>query len=108
MKGNKVTFLVLEGCSRCKALKNKLDFFHNSFKYYSCDGDNDLCDQAESLAGVNTYPMAILLDTNNQIKEIVYFTEDYDKVGKKEQVIDGVVRIGVYSTDQLVDYIIKS
>ncbi len=100
-------FLVLEGCSRCKALKNKLDYFHNSFKFYSCDGQDDLCDQAENLAGVETYPMAILLDTNNSIKEIVYFTDDYNKVGKKEQVTEGVTKIGVYSVDQLVEYIIK-
>ena len=100
-------FLVLEGCSRCKALKNKLDYFHNSFKFYSCDGQDDLCDQAENLAGVETYPMAILLDTNNSIKEIVYFTDDYTKVGKKEQVTEGVTKIGVYSVDQLVEYIIK-
>lgn len=100
-------FLVLEGCSRCKALKNKLDYFHNSFKFYSCDGQDDLCDQAENLAGVETYPMAILLDTNNSIKEIVYFTDDYNKVGKKEQITEGVTKIGVYSVDQLVEYIIK-
>jgi hypothetical protein len=103
----KVMFLVLEGCSRCKALKNKLDYFHNSFKFYSCDGQDDLCDQAENLAGVETYPMAILLDTNNSIKEIVYFTDDYNKVGKKEQITEGVTKIGVYSVDQLVEYIIK-
>lgn len=100
-------FLVLEGCSRCKALKNKLDFLQNSFRFYSCDGDDDLCDQAENLSGVDTYPMAVLLDTDNTIKEIVYFTEDYDKVGKKEEVVEGVTKIGVYSVDQLVEYIIK-
>ena len=108
MAVKKVMFLVLEGCFRCKALKNKLDFFHNSFKLYPCDGQDDLCDQAESLAGVNTYPMAILLDTNNNIKEVVYFTEDYNKIGKKEELIDGVTRTGVHSVDQLVEYIIKS
>lgn len=107
MAVKKVTFFVLENCSRCKALKNKLDFLHNSFKYYSCDGDSDLCDQAESLAGVSTYPIAILLDPNDQMKEIVYFTEDYEKIGKKEQVVDGIVKIGVYSVDQLVEYIIN-
>lgn len=100
-------FLVLEGCSRCKALKNKLDFLQNSFRFYSCDGDDDLCDQAENLSGVDTYPMAVLLDTDNTIKEIVYFTEDYDKVGKKEEVVEGITKIGVYSVDQLVEYIIK-
>lgn len=103
----KTMFLVLEGCSRCKALKNKLDFLQNSFRFYSCDGDDDLCDQAENLSGVDTYPMAVLLDTDNTIKEIVYFTEDYDKVGKKEEVVEGVTKIGVYSVDQLVEYIIK-
>ena len=108
MAVKKVMFLVLEGCFRCKALKNKLDFFHNSFKLYPCDGQDDLCDQAESLAGVNTYPMAILLDTNNKIKEVVYFAEDYNKIGKKEEVVDGVTRTGVHSVDQLVEYIIKS
>lgn len=103
----KTMFLVLEGCSRCKALKNKLDFLQNSFRFYSCDGDDDLCDQAENLSGVDTYPMAVLLDTDNTIKEIVYFTEDYDKVGKKEEVVEGITKIGVYSVDQLVEYIIK-
>jgi len=29
--------------------------------------------------------MAILLDTNNNIKEVVYFAEDYNKVGKKKK-----------------------
>ena len=103
----KVMFLVLEGCFRCKALKNKLDYLQNSFRFYSCDGDDTLCDQAESLSGVNTYPMAVLLDINNDIKEIVYFTEDYTKVGKKEVVVDGVTKVGVHSVDQLVEYIIK-
>ncbi len=52
--------------------------------------------------------MAILLDTNNKIKEVVYFAEDYNKIGKKEELVDGVIGIGVHSVDQLVEYIIKS
>jgi len=103
----KVIILILKDCSKCKALKNKLDFFNNSFKYYPCDENDDLCDQVESLAGVSTYPMVILLNINDEIKEIIYFTEDYDKIEKKEQIVDGIIKIGVYSIDQLINYIIK-
>ena len=104
---SKVKFLVLEGCSKCKALKNKLNYFGNSFKYYPCDGADDFCDKIESLTGVETYPMMVVFDINNNIKEVLYFTEDYNKVGKKIQLAEGVTGFPVYSIDQMVDYITK-
>jgi len=53
------------------------------------------------------YPMGIVLDINNNISEIVYFGDDYDKVGKKRILTEGVTGFPVYSIDQMVDYIIK-
>jgi len=103
----KVMFLVLDDCSRCKALKNNIGFLNSSFKFYSCNGENELCDEAERLVNINSYPMAIVLDINNNIKEVVYFTDDYNKIGKKQEVISGVFGIGVHSIDQMIDYIIK-
>lgn len=103
----KLLFLVLDGCSKCQALKNKLGYLNNSFKFHSCDGESDLCDHAETLAGVETYPMTLVLDINNNVEQIVYFTEDYDKVGKKIELTEGVTGFPVYSIDQMVDYITK-
>jgi glutaredoxin len=104
----KVKLLVLDGCSRCKALRNKLDYLKTSFNYINCDDDPEMCDYVEQLSGVNTYPMAVILDINDQVKEIVYFAEDYNMVGKKHKLVDGVSAYGVYSIDQLVEYVIKS
>jgi len=103
----KVKLLVLEGCIRCSALKNKLNFYGSKFEYVSCDGDNKICDYTEELSGCNEYPMAVVLDINGKITEIVHFTQDYDMVGKKYKLMDGVAGYSVYSIDQLVDYIIK-
>lgn len=103
----KVTFLVLENCSRCKALKNKVGYINSSFKFYNCDGENELCDQAEILTGTSMYPMAIVLDINNNISEILYFADDYDKVGKKIPLTEDIKGFPVYSIDQMVDYIVK-
>lgn len=103
----KVKLLVLDGCSRCKALKNKLDYLKTSFTYINCDDDPEICDHVEELSGVNMYPMAIVFDVNDQVQEIVYFAEDYNMIGKKHKLADGVTAYCVYSIDQLVEYIIK-
>ena len=103
----KLIFLVLDGCSKCQSLKNKLGYFNNSFKFYSCDGENPLCDDAETLTGVDSYPMTLVLDINNNIEQIVYFTDEYDKVGKKIELTKGVKGYPVYSVDQMVDYVTK-
>lgn len=103
----KLLFLVLEGCGKCQALKNKLGYLNNSFKFYPCDGDNELCDQAEILTGVQSYPMTLVLDINNNIEQIVYFADDYNKVGNKIKLTEGVTGIPVYSVDQMVDYVTK-
>ena len=103
----KVVFLVLEGCNKCQALKNKLNYFNTSFKFYDCDGVSDLCDEAENLTGVEMYPMAIVMDINDKIREIIYFTDDFDKVGKKIELVEGVTGFPVYSIDQMADYVTK-
>jgi hypothetical protein len=51
--------------------------------------------------------MAIVLDINNNINEILYFADDYDQVGKKKQLTEDIKGFPVYSIDQMVDYIIK-
>ena len=103
----KLVFLVLDGCSKCQSLKNKLGYFNNSFKFYSCEGENPLCDEAEKLTGVDLYPMTLVLDINNNIEQIVYFADDYNKVGNKRQLTERVSGFPVYSVDQMVDYVTK-
>lgn len=103
----KVKLLVLDGCSRCHALKSKLEFYNTKFKYISCESDPEICDQAEELTGHDSYPMAIILDINNKITQVVHFTENYDNIGKTTKLVDDVTSYTVYSVDQLVEYIIK-
>ena len=103
----KVTILVLEGCTRCGALKNKLAILNNSFKYIPCDGDSEFCDEVETLSGVDRYPIVVVTDIKDKISSILYITEDYNKIGIKENIVDGIVKIGVHSIDQLAEYIIK-
>lgn len=104
----KVEILVLKGCPRCKALKNKLEYFKNSFKFIDCDEFPEICNYAEELSGTNQYPIAIMLDIQDKITEVIYFADDYGQVGKKHKLLDGVSGYTVYSTDQLAEYIIKS
>jgi glutaredoxin len=103
----KVKLLVLPDCTRCKALKSKLEFFNTKFEYVSCDDHPEICDQVEELTGHDSYPMAIVLDINNKITQIVHFTENYDAVSKTTNLVDGATSFTVYSVDQLVEYIIK-
>lgn len=103
-----VKILVLKGCPRCKALKNKLDYINNSFKFIDCDDFPEICDYAEQLSGCEQYPMAVIMDSQDKVTEVVYFTNDYNQVGKRHKLLDGVSGFAVYSTDQLAEYIIKS
>ena len=104
----KVEILVLKGCPRCKALKNKLDYIKNSFKFVDCDDFPEICDYAEQLSGSDQYPIAIVLDIQDKITDVVYFTDDYNQIGKRHKLLDGVSGFTVYSVDQLAEYIIKS
>ena len=103
-----VKILVLKGCPRCKALKNKLEYVKNSFKFIDCDDFPDICNYAEELSGTNQYPIAVMLDIQDKVIEVVYFADDYNQVGKRHKLLDGVSGYAVYSTDQLAEYIIKS
>lgn len=102
-----VKILVLKGCPRCKALKNKLEYFKNSFKFIDCEDFPEICDDVEQLSGVDQYPIAVVLDIQDKITEVIYFTEDYNQIGKRHKLLDGVSGYAVYSTDQLAEYIIK-
>ena len=102
-----VKILTLKGCPRCKALKNKLDYIKNSFKFVDCDDFPEICDYAEQLSGSDQYPMAIVLDIQDKITDVVYFTDDYNQIGKRHKLLDGVSGFTVYSIDQMADYVTK-
>ena len=103
-----IKVLILEGCSRCKKMKEALD--ENKIEYLTivCEDDTSFCDEVEDLTGVYQYPMVVHNNDFGSITDIFYVTDKYDHVGKLRTLSNGVTGLGFHSIDQLISYIIKS
>ena len=101
-----IKLLVLEGCNRCEGVKKELSKREIYFQYEVCKSDTAICDAVEDIIDCSNYPIALLLE-NNKIQKIVYITDNYDDVGKKIRLDNGITLLPVYSIDQLINSIIN-
>ena len=102
-----IKILILEGCNKCKKLKEALDDSRIKYETIVCKEDTAICDEVEDLTGVYQYPMVVHTDDFGYITNIFYVTDNYDHVGKLRKLSLGVTGLGFYSIDQLISYVIK-
>ena len=99
--------LILEGCNKCKKLKEELDSNGIEYSLVVCNDSTTICDEVEDLTGVYQYPMIVYIDNFGSITDIFYVTDKYDHVGKLRKLSNEVTGLGFHSIDQLISYIIK-
>ena len=102
-----IKLLILDGCNKCKKVKEALDKKGIEYSTIVCEDDTSICDEVEDLTGVYQYPMIIHTDEFGSIKDIFYITDEYDKIGKLRKLALGVTGLGFYSIEQLISYITK-
>ena len=102
-----IRLFVLEGCTKCKKLKEALDEKGIEYNKVECDDDSTICDDLEDLTGIFQYPMLAHVDDLGSITNVLYITDKYNQVGKLTELAIGVTGLGFYSIDQLISYIIK-
>ena len=102
-----IKILILEGCNKCKKLKEALDNSNIEYTTIVCEDDTPICDEVEDLTGVYQYPMVVHTDEFGSITDIFYVTDNYEDVGKLRKLALGVTGLGFYSIDQLISYVIK-
>jgi hypothetical protein len=101
-----IKLLVLDGCKRCEGLKKELNKREIYFQYEICKSNTAICDTIEDMIDCSNYPIALLIESN-KIHKVVYITDNYDDVGKKIRLDNGVMLLPVYSIDQLINSIIN-
>ena len=102
-----IKLLILDGCNKCKAVKEALDKKGIEYTTIVCEDDTPICDEVEDLTGVYQYPMVIHTDEFGSITDIFYITDEYDKIGKLRKLGLGITGLGFYSIEQLISYITK-
>ena len=102
-----IKLLILEGCNKCKKIKEALDTKGIEYTTTICEDDTPICDEVEDLTVVYQYPMVLQTDEFGSIKDIFYITDEYDKIGKLRKLSLGVTGLGFYSIEQLISYITK-
>lgn len=103
-----IKLLILEGCNKCKKVKESLDENKIEYSILVCDNDTPICDEVEDLTGVYQYPMILNTNEYGDITSIFYVTDKYDEVGKLRNLSNEVTGLGFYSIEQLISYLIKS
>ena len=102
-----IKLLLLEGCKKCKKLKDELDSNGIQYGLIVCDQDTAICDEVEDLTGMYQYPIIIYTNDFGSITNIFYVTDKFDDIGKLKELANGVTGLGFYSIDQLISYILK-
>jgi glutaredoxin len=101
MKKTKLEIYVLEGCDKCKKLKQKLDSLKIEYEVTPCEQYPNMCDNIEDITGVDSYPIA------NLNGKIFYIAESYSNIGKIKIISENISTVGMYSIDNIVDAIQK-
>ena len=101
MKMTKVQIYILEGCDKCKKLKDTLDSLKIEYEATPCEQYPNMCDNIEDITGVDSYPMA------NLDGKILYIAEKYSDINKIKLISENISTMGMYSIDNIIDAIKK-
>lgn len=79
-----VLLLILNGCNKCKKLKESLEIENISTHSIDCDNDPSICDDLENQTNTSTYPMA--LTEHGSLEMIHYIAESYEDLKNKDVI----------------------
>lgn len=99
MKKIKLEVYLLDGCDKCKKLKTTLDRLKIEYDAVPCEEYPNMCDNIESVTGVDMYPMV------NLDGKIHYIAENYSDIGKTKVISEQLTTLGMYSIDNIIDAI---
>ena len=101
MKTTNLQIYILEGCDKCKKLKNTLDSLKIEYEATPCEDYPNMCDNIEDITGVDSYPIV------NLEGKIFYIAENYSDINKIIIISENISTMGMYSIDNIIDAIKK-
>jgi glutaredoxin len=96
---NKLEVYILKGCDKCKKLKATLDSSKIDYDSIPCEEYPNMCDNIESITGVDSYPIV------NLYGKILYIAEKHSDIGKIKVLSENLSTKGMYSIDNIIDAI---
>jgi arsenate reductase-like glutaredoxin family protein len=101
----RIKLTTLKDCDRCNRLKYALKKNNLEYSFTTCEEDPINCDNLEALINVTTYPITLIVDTNDTILKILYLVNDYNELGKKYNLGGGMQGIPLHSIEQMLHYV---
>ena len=101
----RIKLTTLKDCNRCNKLKQLLKESNIDFSFTTCEDDPINCDNLEAITNTVSYPMTLLVDTDDNILKIIYIVDNYDELGKVNHLGNGIEGIPFYSVEQVVQYV---
>lgn len=95
----------LSDCKFCKSLKQKLGEKGIDHTFFDCDKNSENCGSLEALTDSDYYPMVLIQDTENNLLEVYFYTQNYEKMIKGSYTQNGIRLIPTHSIDSMVKYI---
>lgn len=101
----KIRVITLEGCNKCSGFTEALTEAQIRFDSITCEDHGESCDGLESLTGVCSYPMTLVMSSKNEILEILFLADTHKQLEEGVKIERGIAKIPLYSTDKMLSYI---
>lgn len=100
-----IRIVTLEGCDKCSGFKKSLTEAGIKFDFITCEDNGETCDGLESLVGVCSYPMTLVMSSSGQITEILFLADTSKQLEEGIKSDGGIAKIPLYSTDKMLNHI---
>lgn len=94
----------LRTCSKCKTLKESLNYAKVEYSFSDCENHSDNCDSLEALTGTKHYPMVLISGLEEGILEVIYLTDSMNVLQEGVKMQNGVRLVPNHSLDGLYRY----
>lgn len=103
----KIEIIGFENCSRCKKIKESLNYIKIEYEVSDCNRNPGKCDALEDIAGTNQYPMVLISGLERDISEIVFISDSASVLQGGVKMKDTIRLVPNHSTDGLIRYVIN-
>ena len=100
-----IRVVTLADCHKCSGFKKALTEARIRFDFITCEDHGETCDGLESLVGVCSYPMTLVMSSKNEIMEILFLADTHKQLEEGIKTEGGIARIPLYSIDKMLSYI---
>lgn len=97
---SKIKVITLEGCPKCKELKDTLAKEGINFHEIDCENNPTFCDNLESISKQETYPM-IMVHHDGEVF-LIHTTNNSEELGKTIGSGKDYYRLPVFSVQNMV------